>query len=107
MIYYEYDANGWLIGWHEDAIRPRSTPLDFRPTPPRRARFVGGAWTDDPGQEQADAAVANAAEAERTLRAQAITFLKGLDFDNATAAQTRQACKALWYLMKQLYRDGG
>lgn len=105
MIYYDYDANGWLIGWHEGEARPNSTPLDYRPIPPRRARFFNGAWTDDPGQEQADAAAVQSAEADRTARERAVQFLRSLDFDNATAAQTKTACKALWALIKAMHRE--
>lgn len=106
MIHYDYDANGWLLGWHDGDPRPNSTPLDYQPIPPRRARFNGTYWTDDPAQEQADAAAVQAAESERTGRAQAVAYLRGLDFDTATQAQLRTACKAMWTLIKVLHRDG-
>lgn len=103
MRYYDYDNNGWLIGSKERAEqRPNSTPLDFRPIPPHRARFVGGAWTDDPGREQAEVVQAQAAAQEAQRRAQAIALLEGLDFDAATAAQTRQAVRAMWVLLRSI-----
>lgn len=52
MIFYEYNNDGWLIGWHEDSSRQRSTTLGYPPIPPSRARFVAGAWVDDPTREQ-------------------------------------------------------
>jgi hypothetical protein len=46
MKYYEYDTEGWLIGWHEDANRPNSTSIE--PTvSPAFARWNGSAWLED------------------------------------------------------------
>jgi hypothetical protein len=64
MIYHEYDADGWLIGWHEDANRPNSTTLDYAPIAPSRARFVAGAWVEDASRENAQAVVAAYAECD-------------------------------------------
>lgn len=51
MIYYEYDNDGWLLGWHEDPQRPSSTSTTYEPIPSIRARWVNGAWTEDASRE--------------------------------------------------------
>lgn len=56
MILYEYDINGWLIGWHEDANRMNSTPTPYAPIHPSRARFVTGTWVEDASREHAQPA---------------------------------------------------
>ena len=106
MIHYDYDINGWLIGWHDGDTRPNSTPLPYAPIPPRRARFVAGAWTDDPGQEQADAAAASTEAAERTARQEARAYFRDLDWSKITDPETRKALRHLWRIVKRLDTDG-
>lgn len=98
MKYYEYDARGWLIGWHEDATRPGSTPIApiMRPS---RARWNGSAWIADQSREDAQVA----AEADtRTRRDQAIALLRAYDPATATAADVRQALAAVIRLLPNL-----
>jgi len=71
----------------------------------RKAAVYGRPAEREVVVENIDAEI-QAAESERTARAQAVAFLRGLDFDTATAAQTRQACKALWALLRVLHREG-
>jgi hypothetical protein len=52
MTHYEYDSDGWYIGWHEQEGRERSTPLQ-PPARADRARWNGTAWVDDTSREQA------------------------------------------------------
>jgi hypothetical protein len=54
MTYYEYDSDGWLVGWHTDAERSNSTAVSYAPIPASRARWVSGAWTEDPSRDQAE-----------------------------------------------------
>jgi hypothetical protein len=55
MIFYEYDTDGWLVGWHLDPARPRSTSTDYAPIPPARARWVESiGWTEDVAREAAE-----------------------------------------------------
>lgn len=52
--YYEYDEDGFLIGWYEaESPRANSTELHYNDIPPARARFVNGAWEDDGSRELA------------------------------------------------------
>lgn len=53
MVYHEYDADGWLIGWHEDADRPRSTTADPSPIPADCAIWANGAWAHDRSRRDA------------------------------------------------------
>lgn len=92
MKYYEYDAQGWLIGWHEDDTRPNSTPLDFHPIPPAHARWDGVQWTDDPSREIAQQA---AEDQTRTLGEAARQTLLAFDRNTATAQEMRDAIAAL------------
>lgn len=46
-IYYEYDKDGWLIGWHRDPNRPFSTAVPPKNIPPNEARWNGEAWVRD------------------------------------------------------------
>jgi len=46
MKYYEYDTEGWFVGWHEDATRQKWTVIE--PTvSPAFARWNGSAWLED------------------------------------------------------------
>lgn len=92
MILYEYDTNGWLVGWHEDAQRPNSTPLDFRPVPPAQARWNGAAWVADSSRQDAQATTD---AADRTVRNQALQLLRNYDPATATAADVKNTLAAL------------
>ncbi len=38
MKFYEYNAQGFLVGWYEaPAPRPNSTTVEYSPIPPNRA----------------------------------------------------------------------
>lgn len=65
-VRYEYDADGWLIGPHSDATRPRSTAVAPDGIAANRARWNGTAWTDDASRE----ASAQRAEIARQIAAQ-------------------------------------
>lgn len=71
--FYEYDAQGWLVGWHEDPVRPLSTSA-APSMPPRQARWNGAAWTSDTSREVSDAGAATIQrrDAERAARLRAI-----------------------------------
>lgn len=88
MIFHEYDAQGFLVGWHEDAKRPNSTSLPPAGILPHRARWDGAKWVDDPTRD-------NEAEAELTKRQQAIQRLRAFDATTATADDTRKAVAAI------------
>ena len=53
MKLYEYDNDGWLVGWHEDVNRPNSTTTDYAPIPPAHARWVDGSWVEDSSKQNA------------------------------------------------------
>lgn len=102
MKFYEYDINGWLIGWHEDATRPSSTTVAPDGVPPRRARWNGSAWIEDATRETQDA---TDGQAERTRRQQAITVLKSYNRDTATATEVRVTLDATIYLLKSIISE--
>jgi hypothetical protein len=81
MHYYEYDTTGWLVGWHEDANRTNSTPIDPAPIPGCRARWVDGTWTEDLTKETQEAmsAVRNAAVTAVQARLDAVAQSWGYD----------------------------
>jgi hypothetical protein len=99
MRFYEYDSQGWLVGSHEDANRPSSTPLDFRPIPPARARWDGAQWSEDPARE-----IANAAQEsdQLTQRQQALSLLRAFDHDTATASDVKNAVVAIIRILPNL-----
>lgn len=88
MIYYEYDASGWLIGWHEDAQRPNSTSISYAPIPPHRARFVVDVWVDDPEREQSEARAAAMASAVAAVQARLDTVAQSWGYDSIFTACT-------------------
>jgi hypothetical protein len=90
--FYEYDAQGWLIGWHEDAGRPSSTPIDFRPIPPAQARWNGTAWISDPSQAQAQD---TATQAAATKQQQTLAALRAFDPATATASDVKNVIAAI------------
>lgn len=47
-IFYAYDPDGWLIGWHTDASKPHSTPVPPVGMPLHEARWDGKQWVRDP-----------------------------------------------------------
>lgn len=103
MRYYEYDAQGWLIGgYNAENARPASTPIDFAPIPGIRARWVNGAWTIDTTREQQQAADETA---ERTRRQQAIAILKAYNPNTATAAEVRAAVGAQNILLREIIHE--
>lgn len=56
MVFHEYDADGWLVGWYEASWpRPDSTATPPTGLPPARARFVAGAWVEDASRDLAAA----------------------------------------------------
>lgn len=77
-IFHEFDVNGWLIGWHNDAGRPRSTPVAPDGIPPVRARFVAGAWVSDASRDIAAQVAAQrqgvAIELQRRLDGLAVSW---------------------------------
>lgn len=50
MKYYEYNTNGFLIGWHEDSGRIRSTTIEPVGIEPDKAKWNGSAWVADSSQ---------------------------------------------------------
>ncbi|MEY2855627.1 MAG: hypothetical protein RL030_2759 [Pseudomonadota bacterium] len=91
MKFYEYDAQGWMVGWHEDASRPNSTQI-APAVPPNRARWDGSMWVEDARRELAQAAE----ELDRTTKhEQTIAVLRAFDPTTATAADVHQAVAAL------------
>lgn len=88
MIYYEYDADGWLVGWHEDAERSNSTATSYDPIPAVRARWVTGAWTEDASRETAQAAAISQAEAIKAVQARLDSHAQSWGYDNIFTACT-------------------
>lgn len=101
MRYYEYDEQGWLIGWHGDANRDRST-AQVPPKPAGQARFIEGAWTLDPSREQQREADETA---ERTKRQQAIAIIKAYNPSTATAAEVRATVGAQNVLLRDIIQE--
>ncbi len=103
MKFYDYNAQGFLVGWYEaPAPRPNSTTVEYSPIPPNRARWNGSAWTNDPAQEQAQAA---AEAAERAKWQQAVGIAKAYNPATATAAEVRTALGATIYLLRQVIQE--
>ena len=102
MKFYEYDAEGWLIGWYEaETPRPNSTQI-LPLSPVSQSRWVNGAWTLDPSREQQREADE---QAERTKRQQAIDVLKAFNSNTATLAQTRTAVAAQTLLLRGIIQE--
>ena len=102
MKFYEYDAQGWLVGWYEaETPRPNSTQI-LPLSPVSQSRWVNGAWTIDPSREQQREADALA---ERTKRQQAIAILKAYNSNTATAAEVRAAVGAQILLLRDIIRE--
>lgn len=102
MRLYEYDSNGWLTGWHEDADRPNSTATAPDGIAPRRARWNGSAWTEDASRETQEAADATA---EKTRLQNAITKCKAYDPTTATAAEVRATLGAALYVLRTVVQE--
>ncbi len=100
--YYEYDGEGFLVGWHEDANRPNSTQINFAPIKPAHARFVNGAWTDDNSRVLARESDQNT---ERTKIQQAKLFLRNYDPGTAMAADVKQAIKSITILLHDMTKE--
>jgi hypothetical protein len=99
MKYYEYDAQGYLVGWYEaETARPFSTPI-LPLSPATQSRWVNGAWTLDPSREQQQAADELDA---RTGRQQAVDLVRAYDPDTATPAQVRSTLGATIFLLKSV-----
>ena len=92
MKYYEYDAQGFLVGWHEDGTRPNSSPVEPAGIAANRARWDGSAWASDASREMAEE-TKRTADAADQLNVKAI--LDAFDPATATAADVRIALKAL------------
>lgn len=101
MIFHEYDNNGWLVGWHEDAARASSTTV-APAVPPSRARWDGTTWIDD-GTREAQAAAATAVVVAK--RAQVLALLRSYDPAATTPANTQQTLAAAIVLLKNLISD--
>jgi len=102
MKFYEYDAQGWLVGWYEaETPRPNSTPI-LPLFPASQSRWVNGAWTLDPSREQqrdADAATL------RTRRQEALALCDAYNPATATAVQVRQTLGAALQLLRRLMSE--
>lgn len=102
MRYYEYDAQGWLVGWYEaDAARPSSTQM-LPLFPAAHSRWLNGTWTIDATREQQRDAEEVAA---RTQKQQAIATMKAYNPATATADQVRQTLGAALYLLRSVLSD--
>lgn len=99
---YEYDAQGWLVGWHEDAARPNSTAVEPVGILPRRARWDGSAWVSDASRETADA---EALVLERARLRAAKQRCREFNPDTATAAEVRATLAAALYLLRESLRE--
>jgi len=99
--FYEYDAQGWYSGWHENPNHPNilnctTIPPAFLPS---RARWNGTGWYEDLAREQAQIA----SESDTlTRRQQAIAFLRAFDPNIATAADVKIAVAAIIRLLPTL-----
>ena len=102
MIYYEYDQQGFLVGWHEDANRPSSTSVQPNGVQPSRAKWNGSIWVDDGAREAQQAADA---AAEQTKLQQAIAVCKAYDPSTATAAEVRATLGASLFLLRRIMRE--
>lgn len=102
MKFYEYDTEGFLIGWHEDEARPRSTSVDFRPIPGNHARWNGSAWIADTSRAVARDADATA---ERTRKQQAIAALRAFNPATATNNDIKQAVGHIVLVIKHLVQE--
>ncbi len=100
MIFYDYDAQGFYVGWYEGAPRPNSTGVEPAGIQPRYARWNGTAWVSDTSREVAEAA----AELQRKQKLQqAKQTLKNFTPGNLTQANT--AIAALILLVAESLRD--
>jgi hypothetical protein len=102
MKYYEYDLDGWLIGWYDDDERPNSTTEDFAPISPRFARWNGSAWVSDNSKRDA---MEQAKITEQTEYEQIIAFLRAYDENTATATEVRVAVGAILTLLQRLIKE--
>lgn len=102
MKYYEYDNDGWLVGWYE-AETPRPNSTQIPPLfPASQSRWVNGAWTINPTREQQRDVTE---QAERTRVNQAITILKAYNPSTATAAEVRTTLGAAILLLKKTVHE--
>lgn len=102
MRYYEYDAQGWLVGLY-DAVSPRPNSTAIAPTMPGvHARWNGSAWTTDTSRETQQTTDEQAA---RDRLQQAIDILRAYDHTTATAADVRVAVGALIEIVKRIYTE--
>lgn len=102
MKLYEYDNDGWLIGWHEDTDRPNSTTAAPEGLAPRRARWNGSAWADDASRETQEAVDD---QADRTRAQAAIAKCKAYDPATATAADVRTTLGAALHLIRNVVQE--
>jgi hypothetical protein len=102
MRLYEYDSQGFLVGWHEDANRPSSTTISPVGILGSRAKWNGAAWVEDTSRESQQAADA---AAEQTKLQQAIAVCKAYDPATATAAEVRATLGASLFLLRRIMRE--
>lgn len=102
MRYYEYGADGFLIGSHVDANRQNSTSIEPVGIPPARTKWNGSAWVDDGARE---AQLTADATSEQTKLQQAISTCKAYDPATATAAEVRATLGASLFLLRRIMRE--
>lgn len=98
MIIYDYDSNGWLVGWRDaPAVVPSSTATDYRPIPPGRARWNGSAWVSDLTREQETVAKEAAVRdtRQRVDRLRGILADRGIDPEDMILALLADLCRAV------------
>ncbi len=104
MRFYEYDAQGFLVGSHEDANRPNSTLVDPSAIPPSRARWdnATSTWLEDTTRETQ---LATDDANERTKLQQAIDTCKAYNPSTATAAEVRATLGAALILLRRVFQE--
>lgn len=96
MKYYEYDADGFLVGWYDASVpRVRSTAVE--PTV-ECARWNGTAWVRDTSQRDSKEAKDTA---DALTRQQAIARLSSYDPATATASDVRETLAAVILFIKK------
>ena len=102
MKYYEYDSEGFLLGWHEDPNRPNSTTLEPVGIPPRRAKWNGVAWEENTFAEDKDV---TDLQTEKSKIQIAKNKCRNYDPATATATDVKETLAAALYILRGLLKD--
>lgn len=82
MILYEFDADGWLVGWHDDPGRPNSTAVAPLDVPPSTARWNGAKWMEDASRAIGETQAAAQSDAVRAVQSRLDSLAQAWGYDS-------------------------